>query len=304
MGQVALMPTACCCHDEAMATESRSRDRIVAGVDGSEASRHAVLWAAQEARLRRCQLLIAHVAPSGGHVDGLPDPNQRAREMLEANAWAASRREPGVLVATLLVQGSVSDRLVELSRSAVLVALGVDAAVRQPAHGVLGPVEDRVIAQALCPVVTVNGTVPQTDRLRSTVIVGWVDNQTARRALSQAAAEARDRGGSLTVVSADPENDRTASRAAETREDASLSAALAALTADYPNLPIDVVYDRAEPGEALLSHAAGADLLVIGCHHSGDPFSIRIGPVASQAIRGASCPVMLVGRLADSTRHG
>jgi nucleotide-binding universal stress UspA family protein len=208
-------------------------------------------------------------------------------------------------VATLLVQGSVSDRLVELSRSAVLIALGVDAAVTRPAHGVLGPVEDRVIAQALCPVVTVNGTVPQTERLRPMVVVGWVDNQTARRALGQAAAEARARGGSLTVVSADSESDRTVSPAAATREDPSLSAALAALTVDYPNLPVDVVYDRAEPGEALLSHAAGAaDLLVIGCHHSGDPFSIRIGPVASQAIRDAPCPVMLVGRLADSARHG
>jgi nucleotide-binding universal stress UspA family protein len=165
-------------------------------------------------------------------------------------------------------------------------------------------VEDRVIAQALCPVVTVNGTVPQTDRLRPMVVVGWVDHQTARRALSQAAAEARARGGSLTVVSADPDNHRTASRAAEIRKDPSLSAALAALTVDYPNLPVDVVHARAEPGEALLSHAAGADLLVIGCHHSGDPLSIRIGPVASQAIRGAPCPVMLVGRLADSARHG
>ena len=49
---------------------------------------------------------------------------------------------------------------------------------------------------------------------------------------------------------------------------------------------------------ALKSMAPLSELLVLGCHHSTDAWSIRTGPVAAALMRDGHCPVMLVGRLA------
>jgi nucleotide-binding universal stress UspA family protein len=289
-----------------MAAEQLSRHRIVVGIDGSRSSRYAVFWAAREARIRHCQLLIAHVAPTeiSLAIGGAQRAGEPARTILELTAAAASTREPGIPIGTLLLHGRVSDQLVELSRSALLLVLGVDTAVPRPAHGVLGPVEDRIVAQAQCPVVTINGPLAETERTHPTVAVGWVDNQTGRRALGMAAAEAEAHGGSLSIVFATPTADGAPAYALPREDDASLHAVLAGLADTYPGVPIDVVHARAEPAEALLRHSAGADLLVIGSYHTDDRFSIRIGPVGTETIRRASCPVMLVGRLAERSHNG
>lgn len=287
-----------------MTIETGRRDRVVVGVDGSQASQHALLWAARECRLRRCDLLIVHVAPApGGDGDGQRgDGTARVRSMLEASATVASGREPAVAVSTLLIGGAVSDRLVELSRSAGLIVLGVTSAVARPLHGILGPVEDRVAAQAQCPVVTVNGPLQRTDRVRPMVVVGWVDRPSGRGALSAAAGEADARRGSLTVVSAGLNTDPAATHRGTSPSGDALAEALTLLAERHTGLLIDTVYAPTDPAEALLRHAAGSDLLVVGCHHSGNRHSTRIGPVATELIRSATCPVMLVGRTAASSR--
>jgi nucleotide-binding universal stress UspA family protein len=289
--------------DEQMTIETGERARVVVGVDGSPASQHALLWAARECRLRRCDLLIVHVASaSGGDGDGQRgDGADRVRSMLEDSATFASGREPTVAVSTMLTLGPVSDRLVELSRSATLIVLGLTQAVARPLHGILGPVEDRVAAQAHCPVVTVNGPLQRTDRIRPRVVVGWIDNPSGHGALTAAAGEADARRGSLTVVSADLNTNPDTTQSGPPRGEV-LSAALTELAESHKGLLIDTVYAPGDPAQALLRHSAGSDLLVVGCHHSGNRHSTRIGPVAAELIRSATCPVMLVGRTVASSR--
>lgn len=212
------------------------------------------------------------------------------------NALAASRREPEIAVGTVLLRGSVSDRLVELSESSELVVLGVDTTVPRPMHGLLGPVEDRVVGQAHCPVVTVNGPVPDTKRVSPVVAFGWVDTRTGHRALRVAADEAVLHGASLTVISAGWPLGTDADPAGSTEADRSLRERLAAYERTHADVSVDIVHARAGAAEALLRHSGGADLLVIGSYHTADRFSIRTGAVAEQVIRGATCPVMLVGR--------
>ena len=72
-----------------------------------------------------------------------------------------------------------------------------------------------------------------------------------------------------------------------------------------PNLSIRISHEVTDdPAEALIRAADAADLLVIGCHHSADRWSIRTGPVAEAVMRGASCPVMLVSQPVDLPEHG
>ena len=281
-----------------MTTEAGQRSRVVVGVDGSPASQHALLWAARECGLRGCELLIVYVAyPVGNHhEDFRAEDTGRAQSMLEASAAIASGREPAVAVSTLLLTGAVSDRLVALSETAALIVVGVDPAVARPLHGILGPVEDRVTAQAHCPVVTVNGPLQPIRRRRPMVIVGWVDSPSGRRALTAAAAEADALSGSLTVVLADPD-----AALGATPRDTALMTSLAGMADGHPTLLIDTVGTRDDPAEALVRYSAGSDLLVVGCHHSRDRISTRIGPVATVLIRSALCPVMLVGRAAASS---
>jgi nucleotide-binding universal stress UspA family protein len=51
----------------------------------------------------------------------------------------------------------------------------------------------------------------------------------------------------------------------------------------------------ADPSEALLIAARTAQLVVLGCHHSDDRWSTRLGPVAATVLHQSPCPVVVVG---------
>ena len=109
-----------------MSTTDHVTHRIVVGVDASPSSRAAVTWAARQAQRRRCDLIITHIDP----VSVAPVPGHAAatssRSLLAASATAASSSQPTVPVTSLLLEGSVSDELIRLSASALLLVIGID----------------------------------------------------------------------------------------------------------------------------------------------------------------------------------
>jgi nucleotide-binding universal stress UspA family protein len=166
---------------------------IVVGVDESPESRWAVLWAAREARLRSATLTLVHVrsAMSEGRVAG-DDTEKDAETLLAVRAAEASEFEPGMTIRHRLVEsGSISEQLIELSGAAALLVLGVASARPRADHGLLGPVEDRVVVHAHCPVVTVNGPGPIVGQGYDKIVLGWTEGATGRRALEAAADEGR-----------------------------------------------------------------------------------------------------------------
>jgi nucleotide-binding universal stress UspA family protein len=64
----------------------------------------------------------------------------------------------------------------------------------------------------------------------------------------------------------------------------------------YPGLRIDITHRSGHVVTELERALERAALLVLGCHHSEQPWSIRLGPVAEELMRFSRCPVMLVGR--------
>lgn len=105
---------------------------IIVGVDDSAGSSAALFWAADEARLRGRSLLVVHapVAVRGDLVTANGVPGLRALDafadrILGAHATAASARQPGVPVTTLLGHGEPGDTLIDLSVGAAMVVLGM-----------------------------------------------------------------------------------------------------------------------------------------------------------------------------------
>ena len=73
---------------------------------------------------------------------------------------------------------------------------------------------------------------------------------------------------------------------------------LAQLEGRYPGLVINISHQTGDVPQALSAMASTSELLVLGCHHSRQPWSIRTGPIAEVVMRTGHCPVMLVGRRA------
>jgi nucleotide-binding universal stress UspA family protein len=258
-------------------------NRIVVGVDGSVGARVALLWAVDECRVRRCTLLIVH-APDGAAAATPGEPTLRALDelgerLLSAHAAAASARQPGVAVTTMLSHDPAADILVALSSDTDLLVMGTHGRGGNLAS-ILGSVSHRVAPPAHCPVavvpeqLTLNG-----GALASRIVVGVSATVSGRAALEFALDEAGRRDATVVAIRAqhDPGD-------------------LAALIERYPNARIETALVSGEPADALLAAARDADLVVVGCHHSDDRWSTRLGPVPSAILHRSACPVIVVGQ--------
>ncbi len=275
------------------------RRLVVVGVDGSRAAQQALCWAAIEARLRAARLLLVHVEPLAADVVGGDRLWSAGGALLRSSVQVANEIEPEVEVRTVSASGSVSDELLRISDGAQVIALGIDLTRSRASHGARGPLEDRVAVHANCPVVTVAPLSFITPGARTQITVGWTDNHTAKLALWVAAEEADLRGIALTVVTVPPEFDpQLVGIIDPPNQESTLISSVAALEAHYPGLAINITHQSGDVRQALSAMAAASELLVLGCHHSSQPWSIRTGPVAEAVMRSGHCPVMLVGRRA------
>ena len=143
---------------------------IVVGVDGSDASREALRWAADEARLRSLPLVAVHAwsfvpaqpigdpgmlaMPAGDLAGQLGAESEAARSAVEAAVSDALGAEPGIEVERKLVEGEAGDALVTESESAELLVVGSHGRSGLKA-ALLGSVSRHVVSHAACPVVVV-----------------------------------------------------------------------------------------------------------------------------------------------------
>jgi nucleotide-binding universal stress UspA family protein len=144
---------------------------IVVGVDGSPPSLAALLWAADEARLREARLVAVHAWRPTGLVavpgpglapipEDLPGEVEALREAAEAELDAALAEafpegEPGELERKL-VEEDPAEALEKESHTADLVVVGSRGRTGLAA-AILGSVSEHVVGRAACPVVVVKG---------------------------------------------------------------------------------------------------------------------------------------------------
>jgi len=134
--------------------QPQSAQRIVVGIDGSDAAINAAKWAVTEAVSRSIPLRLVHVVPerpagTGPDDDGL-EVEYAQTSLRAADAALQAMGEP-VKVESDIVHGTPEGVLIDESRRAAMVCIG-SVGIGWIASKLLGSTADAVARNAQCPV--------------------------------------------------------------------------------------------------------------------------------------------------------
>lgn len=312
---------------------------IVVGVDGSDQSMCALVWAAQEAERRRTPLHVvtAYTVPifAASSMDAgyttMDDAIIRdgAQSVLNKALERISRYDIEVL--PRVETGDASAVLLELSEEADLMVVGSRG--RGGFVGrLLGSVSSALPAHAKCPTVVVPlrtaGRLPEagvrppagapTEQTVEDVVVVGVDGSEQGRAASLIAAEqAVNRGLPLQILCALPPFSGSLAwvpapldlEALHAEISEQLLAGQAWLQSHFPGLPMSMQLIDGPPAEILIDRTASVELLVLGTRGRGGFAGMLMGSTSQSVLHHAKGPVMVVPdhedpRLADRPAFG
>ena len=316
---------------------------IVVGVDGSDHSKCALVWAAREAERRRRPLHIvtAYSVPifAASGLDGgyATVDDSVIREGAEAILKQAVNKVAGYLidVDASVENGDASGVLLEMSETAELLVFGTRG--RGGFVGrLLGSVSSALPAHAKCPTVTVplicsdrlgettddkhvlaerakSGHVP----VENVVVVGVDGSEQARVAVLEAAAQAERLSAPLRVVCAVPQyNGSLAWVPAPMDRDAlfadirtQLDAGTAWIRSHFPGLTVETQLVDGSPVDILVEASRHVELVVVGTRGRGGFAGMLLGSTSDGILHHAKGPVMVVPdrddpRLADRVNFG
>jgi len=270
---------------------------VVVGVDRTSSSA-ALAWGAREATRRRLPLHLVHgddvqpAARSAGPPPSVGDTSEASSsDALVAAVNAVQSLAPGLAITAERCLRPAAEALVEASSTAGMVVLA--ARGRGPlAAALLGSVSLHVAGNARSPVVVVKD-VEDPDRPRDSVVVGVDGSEDSQACLAYGFEQASSRGTSLDVVHAWSSR-MTAAYRMEQQGHLLLAEALAGWVPRYRSVEVrrSVVHD--EPVSALIRHADGAHLLVVGSRGRGAVSSLVLGSVSQGVLQRAGGPVAVV----------
>lgn len=135
--------------------------KIVVGIDGSQQSRDALVWALEEARLRKAEVLAVHAweppvtIPEPGPVPGfdlvgIQPQLKEAGERLVTTVVEEVAGDSDVTVEPVALEGPPAEVLIDAARDAELLVIG------SRGHGgftamLLGSVSQQLAHHAPCP---------------------------------------------------------------------------------------------------------------------------------------------------------
>ena len=281
---------------------------IVVGVDGSESSLEAVVWAVRECERHQVSLRLVHVCavPAVDYPDFMLSKN-RVREafedqglaMLAAASTAGTDAASDVEVETALVSGDVIPMLLEESRTARMVVLG-SRGLGGFTGQLVGSTAVGLSAHGRCPVVVARGN-PADD---GPVVVGVDGSPASEAAIGFAFEAASTRGVPLTaamtwtdfIVDSPYSGMRLAIDWArvEEAEQRLLAERLAGWQEKFPDVHVDRLVLRDRPVRALLRLAETAQLLVVGSRGHGGFGGMLLGSTSQALVYHAPCPLAVV----------
>ncbi|MBF6301528.1 universal stress protein [Nocardia amamiensis] len=290
-------------------TASQSVPQMIAAVDGSAISYHAVAWAAVEAVLRRRQLhILTSMALPGGFGPGmtLSDADMEwmrrdgERILTEASRIAREAVPGAELVLTTEVSFDfLIPTLIDRSHQVKMLVVG-SRGIGAFQRGMLGSVSTAVTRHAHCPVAVIHdisGITPEwTDQ---PVVVGVDGSDNSVPAIELAFEEASLRKVGLTAVHTwsdvtgldIPMADWDAMLESE---QVLLAEQLAGYQERYPDVPVRRVVKVDRPARALLDESEHAQLLVVGSHGRGGFASMLLGSTSNKLLHSAQCPMIVV----------
>jgi nucleotide-binding universal stress UspA family protein len=283
---------------------------VLVGVDGSDTALHAVRWAAREAQRKHAPLRLVHVshlAPVRHPRQVAPPPEYRAAVLEQGRHWlaeaveAARRAVPGIAVSTDLHDGVVAHVLVNESAKALLLVLG-HRGLGGFTSLLVGSVAVALSAHGHCPVVVVRspgmGDAPADE---GPVVVGVDGSEISDAALAFAFEAAATREVPLVAVHAWQDVYMSGAWTMlpgtvdwewlQAQEDKQFAERIAPWRQKFPGVEVRSSVVREHPGRALLEHAAGAQLVVVGSRGRGAFTGLGLGSVSQFLLHHAECPV-------------
>lgn len=268
---------------------------VVVGVDGSDSSRRALLWAVDEARAEGRTLVVVH-APGwpaqvgSGAPTGLAGttPAQQGQRILEEACAQARRGAPGLEVRDLLSVTDPRDLLIALSRRAAAVIVGSHA--QGPVdRRLLGSVSAAVVRHSSCPVVVVppGGPPPEHEG----ILVGVDVWDPSSGLLDFAYRQAAQRRLPLTLLHA---RARKRPGVDELQERQHLTDLVTQMREDHPDVVARGEWVSGVPGEQLAQKSIGMGLVVVGTPGGGPAVELLFGSIAAFVVDHAACPVAVV----------
>ncbi|MBI9001156.1 universal stress protein [Corynebacterium sp. CCM 9185] len=289
-------------------------DIVVVAVDGSEASKVAVRWAANTADKRGVSLRLAasYTMPQFLYAEGMVPPQSifdelqaETMEKVDEARAIAHDLAPSLKIGHVVAEGSPIDMLLEMSSSVMMIVMG-SRGLGGLSGMVMGSVSAAVVSHASCPVVVVREDSGVRDETRyGPVVVGVDGSGTSQKAVEYAFAEASARGTELIAVHTWMDMQVQASLAglsatqeqwatiAEEQE-VLLAERLAGFASEYPDVTVKKVVTRDRPVRALSDAAQGAQLLVVGSHGRGGFKGMLLGSTSRALLQSAPCPMMVV----------
>jgi nucleotide-binding universal stress UspA family protein len=283
---------------------------VVAGVDGSESSFAAALYAAGEAHRRGLPLLLVHATPLS--LAGPEEPATVAgfgrlladgAEILlhDVESQLRERADAVPLVRTAVLDDDPVAALCAVSGQATLLVLGRRGAGTLTG-ALAGSTASGVVQHAQCPVLVLPGD----GRVRTSgggpVVAAVEGSAEDELVLAFAVAEAADRRTDLVAVHAwrDVTLELSAGRipplvdwaGVEAEEQRLLAEAVAGWRDKEPDVVIREVVVRDRPAAALREAALAADLLVVGHRHR--PVLARLSSTVHGLLHRAPCPLAVV----------
>jgi nucleotide-binding universal stress UspA family protein len=271
------------------------RRPVVVGVDGSENSLTALLWAAAAAHAHAAPLAVVHADPDEeGEVVSTRDP-QKASSVLADAAARVSATQPVVEVTLVQHPGSPVEALLETGHDAAFVVVG-SRGLGGFAGLLLGSTPMQVVPHAQCPVVVVRpGTAPRPD---AEVIVGYDGSQPSAAAAAFGFWHAAATGSPVRVVAvgAKAEVDEVVDVAALPigSPEATFWAPARVVAEEYPAVSTSYHSVAGRPARALVDQGEGGALLVLGTRGLGGFRGLLQGSVSQQVLHHASSPVAMV----------
>ncbi|WP_439681439.1 universal stress protein [Embleya sp. MST-111070] len=290
---------------------------IVVGVEPTEASGLAVVWAADEAARRRLPLRLVHALDWPTGADRGPGAsthrqtwNERFRKVgtraLEEARAVVAARHPGVVAESVLLDGAPISVLPGQARDAAMIVVGSRRLSATTELLVTGGIATSITAHARCPVVVVREP-EHSDADPRTIVVGVDGSRRSAPAVAYAFEEAARRGAAVVAVHVRQLSTglivglHTGEELREGR--IRLAETLAGWGEKYPDVSVRREVVVGHPVKVLTDAAEHALALVVGTRGHGGFAGMLLGSVSQGLIHHARCPLVIVPVADDERPH-
>jgi nucleotide-binding universal stress UspA family protein len=284
-------------------TESAEREKgevgssgnalLVVGLDRSAESLAAARYAASEAEMRGCDILLVHAFPAAPanapEMEAVWSASRTSAEQLVASVAAQLAISPRVHIHTLAEPGDPMAVLEDVARQGEMLVLGRDH-VSWGKRVLQGKVTSHVTRRVTCPVVVVPRGWRTGHVGKPPPVVVALDGQTnAESALSLAFREAQLRATRLVVLHAEPIGTSARDVAAAGFD---LAVLLAKWKQDHPDVTVSTVLVSGDPDVQLVRWSRSATVLVVGRPHQRG-WGSWVRSIARNVMSRTRCPLII-----------